>query len=641
MSKKVLAALDWVIIAIYFVICLSIGIFSKIRRRKNTVEEFFLGGRSMIWLTVGCSLYASNMGSEHFIGLAGSGASTGIAVVAYEWHASWVLLLLGYFFVPIYIRSDIYTMPEYLKCRFQSKWMRIYLTVVCLISYITTKVAVDIFAGGLFLKEAVDFNIYISSVVLLSFTAAYTLLGGLSAVMYTDFIQCTIMIFGSVALSIIGFNKVGGFGELWEKYPLAVGESVTSANLTSNVFMKEASAFSTMIYNNTLNTTCYNVQEKWDHIFRPLDDAEFPWIGVVFSLPITGIWYWCTDQVIVQRTLCAKSLAHARAGTIFAGFLKILPLFIMIMPGMVARVLFPDIIACPDYDSCKAKCGNELGCSNLAYPQLVLNILPSGFVGLMLSVMIAALMSSMSSAFNSASTIFTMDIWKVIRPKAHDRELLWVGRIVIVILAVIGIAWIPIVQSGGKGQLFTYLQTVQSYLAPPTCAVFLVAMLWPKLTEAGALSSMLLGLLLAIIRLAVDIIYIPPKCGDVDNRPGFAKLHFMYFSLILLFLSITVMCVVSLFTRPVPIEMLGRLTWKTIDEPKYVVSEEEKVHTDRDNFKMESIISNPHPDELCGSSNHNITVKSFEEQSKLQKWLVWAASGTMLIVLFSMWVYFG
>lgn len=641
MEKKALAAIDWIVIGAYFVMCLSIGVFSKLKHTKNTVEEYFLAGRSMVWLAVGCSLYASNMGSEHFIGLAGSGASTGIAVVAYEWHASWILLLLGFFFVPIYIRSEIYTMPEYLKCRFRSKWIRIYLTVVCLISYVMTKVAVDLYAGSLFIEEAVGFNIYLSSLVLLVFTATYTLLGGLSAVIYTDFIQCIIMICGSLALTLIGFNKIGGLAGLWEKYPYAVGKSITA---TTNI-INTTEVFSPTIMSVLQNTTtamnssaCYAVDDNWNHIFRPVSDGNFPWIGVVFSLPITGIWYWCTDQVIVQRTLGAKNLVHARAGTVLAGFLKILPLFTMIMPGMVARVLFPDTVACPDAASCYAQCGNELGCSNLAFPQLVLKILPRGLVGLMLSVMVAAVMSSLSSAFNSASTIFTIDIWKVLRPKARDRELLWVGRIVVVALVGVGIAWVPVVQSGGKGELFTYLQSIQAYLAPPTCAVFLIGMLTPKLTEKGALSSMLFGLALGLVRLALDIIYTPPKCGELDTRPFFVKLHFMYYSLVLFFISIILMCVVSAFTCPVPRDMLGRLTWQTMNIQKYI----EPVYDGDDHTVLADVPINMAEEFKTRYDNQepNVREVQFESTSMLQKWSVKLAASALVVVLIALWVYF-
>ncbi|XP_066930269.1 sodium/mannose cotransporter SLC5A10-like [Clytia hemisphaerica] len=630
LEQKTLTAADWSIIGIYFAICLGLGVYSKFGKNKNnTAEEYFLAGRSMMWWAVGGSLYASNMGSEHFIGLAGSGAASGIGVVAYEWHASWILLLLGFFFVPIYIRSKIYTMPEYLRNRFQSKWMRIYLTVVSLISYITTKISVDLFAGALFLREAIGLNIYISSAALLVFTALYTLLGGLSAVIYTDVMQCTLMVIGALSLSILGFKEVGGLEGLWEKYPKAIGSPLNT----------------TMLMNATDNATlgCYgSVETYWGNMFRPYDDGEFPWPGIIFSLPITGIWYWCTDQVIVQRTLGAKNMVQARLGTIVAGFLKLLPLFIMVMPGMISRVLYADRVACGSPEACFDFCENKYGCSNQAYPLLVLNILPSGLVGLMLAVMVAALMSSLSSAFNSSSTIFTMDIWRVLRPKANDKEMLMVGRVVVVVMVGIGIAWMPNVSQGHSGQLFTYLQTIQSYLAPPTCAVFLVGMLWTGLTEVGALSSMLFGLVFGIVRISLDVAYPKPHCGQVDDRPSFVKLHFMYYALIMFAACIIIMCVLSLFTRPVPLDLLGALTWKTINKPRFKEGMKSAEHTVSADLKLDDVrISTSNSQVGLNADQAELDeIEEFENQTAFAKWGVRVAAGCLVFALLFLWIWY-
>ncbi|XP_012560407.2 sodium/mannose cotransporter SLC5A10 isoform X1 [Hydra vulgaris] len=646
-----LAVWDWIVVGLYFGVCLSLGIYSKFAKNKNdTAEEYFLAGRSMLWWAVGGSLYASNMGSEHFIGLAGSGAAAGIGVVAYEWHASWILLLLGFFFVPIYIRSKIYTMPEYLMHRFQSKWMRFYLTIVSLISYVTTKIAVDIYAGGIFLQNAVGINIYLSSAVLLSFTAIYTLFGGLTAVIYTDVMQCIIMVFGALALSIIGFKKVGGLKGLWKEYPLAIGKP-----LFANMTMTTSAAYITMASNTTTtaivasNSTiapfvasCYSIDKNWNHMIRPLDDPEYPWLGLIFSLPVTGIWYWCTDQVIVQRTLGAKNLVNARLGTIIAGFLKLLPLYIMVMPGMIARVLYPNIVGCADPISCKKVCNNPYGCSNEAYPKLVLTILPQGLVGLMLAVMLAALMSSLSSAFNSSSTIFTMDIYRVLKPKSTNKELILVGRLVVVVLVGVGIAWIPIVSQGHGGQLFKYLQTIQSYLAPPTCAVFLVGMLWARLTEAGALTSMVFGLLMGVTRLGMDVAFPQPHCGENDNRPAFVKLHFMFYALIIFFSCIIIMMLTSLFTRPVPLEKLGALTWKTINKPRYYDSPQEIAKVIDMGVEMgeSSIHTSSSQSKLTATDDEKREIEEFEHQTTFSKWAVYSSAGSLIFALLFLWVWY-
>eukprot|EP00794_Sanderia_malayensis_P006218 gene6218-6934_t len=681
MSDANIGPADWVVIACYFCFCIGLGIWSKFRKqgkKEETAESYFLAGRSMAWWAVGGSLFASNIGSEHFIGLAGSGAATGIGVVAYEWQASWILLLLGFFFVPIYLRAKIFTMPEYLKHRFQSKYMRAYMTVVSLLSYVTTKISVDMYAGGVFMKEAMGWNIYVSSAIILTITALYTLLGGLTAVIYTDVLQCTIMIAGAIGLSAVGFSKLGGLDELWKQYPTAVGASIlnvfntNTTNITSTVANITATVAMNMTNNSTSVDGCYKVDPHWSHMFRPIDDPNYPWIGLWFSLPVTGIWYWCTDQVIVQRTLGAKDIGHARGGTILAGFLKILPMYIMVMPGMISRVLFKDAVGCADPASCLHYCNNKFGCSNTAYPKLVLNILPTGAVGLMLAVMLAALMSSLSSAFNSSSTIFTVDIWKIFRPKASEREQLIVGRIVVVILVVIGFVWIPVVSSGHGGQLFVYLQTIQSYLAPPACAVFLVGMLWPGLTEIGALSSMIFGLILGIVRLAFDVAMPAPHCGEIDNRPGFVKLHFMYYAIVIFASCMVLMIFLSFFTPSVSIEDLGALTWPTINNPRYRSGRSKAEYTvsTGDQFDMDRV-TNAHGQ--AGEEKHQMSADSvvhskatltnaedgkgeteekydrekelmeiadFENQNVVTKWAIRGCAIALLCVLAFMWAYY-
>lgn len=582
-SSKSLHVADWVIIAVYFLGCLVVGLWSKFRKTRlsdETAETYFLAGRSMMWWAVGPSLFASNIGSEHFVGLAGSGAATGIGVVSYEWQACWILLLLGWVFVPIYLRSRVFTMPEFLQKRFQSQWIRTYLTAVALISYVFTKTSVDIYAGSVFLYEAVGWNIYISAACILAITAVYTLLGGLTAVIYTDVLQCTIMILGAIVLAILSFVKVGGYDALWEGYGSAVGKSVLIgaqtmvANSTNSTMGNSTMGNGTMgngtMGNESLSSgleACFKLTPEWGHMFRPIDDPDYPWLGLWTTLPIMGVWYWCTDQVIVQRVIGAKTNVQAKAGSILAGFLKILPIFIMVMPGMIARVLFPDSIACPDPESCLKHCGNEWGCTNNAYPKLVLNVLPVGLVGLMMAVMMAALMSSLSSAFNSSSTIFTVDVWLRFRPQAGEREQLIVGRIVVVLLVIVSICWLPIIQGSAGTQLFVYIQTIQSYLAPPITMVFGLGILWTGLTSAGALSGLLIGFVLGMAKFIAGNVYTTPKCGEEDTRPGFAKMHFMFYAIIIFVVSGTVMVVVSFFTKKVPLNELGGLTWKTISDP--------------------------------------------------------------------------
>ncbi|CAB4010763.1 sodium glucose cotransporter 5-like [Paramuricea clavata] len=354
---------DWLAIAIYFVFTIGLGLAVKFRRgrRQESTESFFLAGRSLVWWMVGGSIFASNIGGTHFIGIAGDGAATGIAVICYEWQASWTLLILGYFFVPVYLTSGIYTMPEYMQKRYQSQSIRTILTFITLVSYVFTKISIDIYAGSVYFREATGWNIYISAFVVLSITAVYVIVGGLEAVTFTDILQVSIMLIGAIILTILGFIEIGGLEKLWEEYPKSFGRNWrTMENVTVNGTISESHGNS---------SSCYGLTPYWANMFRPFDDPDFPWFGLWFALPIVEIWYWCTDQVMVQRALAAKSVVHAKGGTIFAGFLKILPMFIMVFPGMISRVLYKDDVACPDAESCERACGNKLGCSNLAYPR--------------------------------------------------------------------------------------------------------------------------------------------------------------------------------------------------------------------------------------------------------------------------------
>lgn len=576
-EQRSMHIIDWIVIGVYFLGCIIVGLWSKFRKQKGrdeTAETYFLAGRSMMWWAVGPSLFASNMGSEHFVGLAGSGAATGIAVVSYEWQASWILLLLGWVFLPIYLRSRVFTMPEYLQKRFQSHWIRTYLTAVALISYVFTKTSVDIYAGSVFLYEAVGWNIYISAASILGITAVYTVLGGLTAVIFTDVLQCVIMIIGAIVLSVLSFVKIGGYSALWEHYGNALGKPYIAAATTMTTTNPNITTAATTLANtvanlttSSLDTSCYKMTPYWSNMFRPLDDPDYPWLGLWITLPILGVWYWCTDQVIVQRALGAKSNTHAKAGAILAGFFKILPMFVMVMPGMISRVLFPDSIACPDPESCKFHCGSEFGCTNNAYPKLVLNVLPIGLVGLMMAVMMAALMSSLSSVFNSSGTIFTVDVWLRFRPRASEREQVIVGRVVVVVLVVLSICWLPIIQGSAGTQLFVYIQKIQSYLSPPITMVFVLGILWPGLTASGALAGLLVGFLLGMAKFIVGNVYADPHCGEVDSRPGFAKMHFMYYAMVIFSTSGLIMVVVSFFTKKVPRDELGGLTWPTINDP--------------------------------------------------------------------------
>ncbi|CAL8387333.1 unnamed protein product [Boreogadus saida] len=456
-------AADISVIVIYFLVVLAVGVWAMVRTNRSTVGGFFLAGRSMVWWPIGASLFASNIGSGHFVGIAGTAAAGGIAIGGFEWNALVVVVILGWLFVPIYIKAGVVTMPEYLKKRFGGQRIRVYLSVLSLFLYVFTKISADMFSGAIFINLALGLNIYLAVICLLLITALYTVTGGLAAVIYTDTLQTIIMVVGSFILMGFAFNEVGTYDDFQRLYMQAV------PNITGNI-----------------SAECYEPQADSFHIFRDAVTGNPPWPGLIFGLTIQAVWYWCTDQVIVQRCLSAKNLSHVKAGCILCGYLKLLPMFLMVFPGMISRILYPNEIGCVDPDECLKFCDASVGCTNLAYPKLVVDLMPNGLRGLMLSVMLASLMSSLTSIFNSASTLFTMDIYTKFRRTASEKELMLAGRVFMLALIGVSIAWIPIVQSAQSGQLFDYIQSVTSYLTPPIAAVFILAVFCKRVNETAS-----------------------------------------------------------------------------------------------------------------------------------------------------------
>ncbi|XP_070554551.1 sodium/glucose cotransporter 4-like [Ptychodera flava] len=395
-SGEELVALDYVIIALYFVVVLGVGLWASIRANRGTTTGYFLAGRGMLWWPVGLSLFVTNIGSSSFIGIAGSAAVDGIAVVFYEFSGLACLILMGFIFVPIYICSGSFTMPDYLQKRFGGERLRLYMAAASIFLAIFTALAGEMYAGSIIIQQAVGWDIYVSCVTLVALTAIYTVLGGLTAVIYTDAVQSFIIIGSAIVLTILAFLEVGTYDEFKNLYMDAVPNTTIEGNSTCGIPSEEA----------------------W-HIFRPVDSG-FPWPGALFGINILSAYYFCTNQVIVQRCLAAKNVTHAKAGSILAAFLKVLPLFLMVWPGMIARILYPDEVACNDPDECSKYCDNPAGCSNLAYPILMMRIMPMGLRGLMMAAMLATIMSSLTSIFNSTSTMITVDLWQRIRPKASQ-----------------------------------------------------------------------------------------------------------------------------------------------------------------------------------------------------------------------------
>ncbi|XP_068823615.1 sodium/myo-inositol cotransporter 2 isoform X1 [Capricornis sumatraensis] len=542
--RRTLEAGDIAVLTLYFLFVLVVGLWSTVKTTRDTVKGYFLAGGNMQWWPVGASLFASNVGSGHFVGLAGSGAAAGLSVTAYELNGLFFVLMLSWIFLPIYITGQVTTMPEYLRKRFGGNRIPIILAVLYLFIYIFTKISVDMYAGAIFIQQSLHVNLYLAIVGLLAVTALYTIAGGLAAVIYTDALQTLIMLIGALILMGYSFAAVGGLEGLEEKYFLA------------------------MASNRSENSSCGLPREDAFHIFRDPVTSDLPWPGILFGMSIPSLWYWCTDQVIVQRTLAAKNLSHAKGGSLLAAYLKVLPLFIMVFPGMVSRVLFPDEVACADPEICRKVCSNPAGCSDIAYPKLVLELLPTGLRGLMMAVMVAALTSSLTSIFNSASTIFTMDLWNHLRPRASEKELMIVGRVFVLLLVLVSILWIPVVQASQGGQLFIYIQSISSYLQPPVAVVFIMGCFWKRANEKGAFFGLALGLLLGLVRLILDFIYAQPRCDQLDERPAVVKdVHYLYFSMILSSVTLITVCAVSWFTEPPSKEMVSRLTWSTRHDP--------------------------------------------------------------------------
>ncbi|XP_073400466.1 sodium/glucose cotransporter 4 isoform X2 [Dendrobates tinctorius] len=564
---------DIIVVVLYFAFVLAVGIWSSVRASRGTVGGYFLAGRSMTWWPIGASLMSSNVGSGLFVGMAGSGAAGGLAVGGFEWNASWVLVALGWIFVPVYLASGVVTMPEYLEKRFGGRRIRIYMSVLSLILYIVTKISTDIYSGALFIQVSLGWNIYLATVILLVVTAIYTVAGGLTAVIYTDTLQTVIMVVGAFILMFISFDKIGWYPGLEEKYMQAIPKVTVP------------------------NTTCHLPRSDAFHMFRDPLTGDLPWPGLIFGLTILATWVWCTDQVIVQRSLAAKNLSHAKGGSIVGGYLKILPTFFVVLPGMISRALYPDEIGCVDPTECHNFCGINVSCSNVAYPMLVIRLMPVGLKGLMIAVIMAALMSSLTSIFNSASTIFTLDIWIRIRKNAKETELMIVGRVFIVILVVISILWIPIIQAANSGLLFDYMQSVTSYLSPPVTAIFILGIFVKRLTEPAAFWGLLIGLLVGLTRMIMDFVYTAPNCGQEDTRPSVLKnVHYLYFAMLLFGLTSVICIVISLCTKAIPDDELGRMTWWTRNKVDQTLSVKDDMDLSSDVPVVSSTIEKE-PDE--------------------------------------------
>lgn len=505
MAHKMLTTLDWIVIGGYFLLLLGVA-WWVIKQKQTDSEDYFLAGRNMGWFVVGASIFASNIGSEHVVGLAGSGAGDKFPLLIYELHA-WVVVLLGWLFLPFYIRSGVFTMPEFLEKRYgpNTRW---FLSLFSLAAYVLTKVSVTLYAGGIVISTLLGISFMTGALITVILTGIYTILGGMRAVVYTETLQAIILVLGAATLTILGLNAAGG----WSSVVDTVGP-------------------------------------EYMNMWRSMDDPDYPWHWLVLSSTIVGIWYWCTDQVIVQRVLTAKNLKEGRRGSIFGAFLKLLPVFLFLIPGVIALVL-------------KMRGELQWDRPDEAFPTLMMHILPSGLRGLVAAGLMAALMSSLASVFNSCSTLFTIDIYKKWYPAASEARMVHIGRMATLTVVILGIAWVPIIERLADGALYGYLQNVQSYIAPPITAVFLLGIFFSRINYQGAQATLFTGLLVAALRLGLEVSkhHLDPS-GFLF---AYADMNFLKFSSFFFLFCVATAVLVSMVTPAMSRARLSGLTLGTL-----------------------------------------------------------------------------
>lgn len=534
--------LDWMVMGLFTLALIGIIVWVT-RQKEESSADYFLAGRSAGWLAIGASIFASNIGSEHLIGLAGAGASSGMAMAHWEIQG-WIILILGWAFVPFYSRSMVLTMPEFLERRYNPQ-SRTSLSIISLISYVLTKVAVTVYAGGLVFQKVfgidtlwgIDF-FWISAIGLVIITAIYTVLGGMKSVLYTSVLQTPILLLGSLIIVTLGLKALGGWNEMMDVV------RATPANEFGN---------------------------SMGDLIRSNSDKDFPWLGILIGSPIVGFWYWCTDQFIVQRVLSGRNQQQARRGAIFGAYLKLTPVFLFLIPGMIAFAMSQKSVTIH---------GTVFHLSNpdAAFPSLVTALLPAGVKGLVVCGILAALMSSLASLFNSSAMLFTIDFYQKFRPKASQERLVTVGRIATVVIVILGILWIPIMKSIGN-VLYTYLQDVQSVLAPGIAAAFLLGVLWKRASAQGGLWGLLAGTIIGLIRLGAKVYY-SLQAGQGNDVTVWAAQHgvnnwfynlfyatnWLFFSGGMLIFCMLVIAVISLATQAPDAEKIKGLVFGTATE---------------------------------------------------------------------------
>ncbi len=515
--------LDFAVVAIYFGIILWIARWAASSKTDSEFSsvDYFLAGKNQGWLVIGASLFASNIGSEIILGVSGAGARADMPMANFEILASLVLILFGWVFVPFYLRSGIYTMPEFLEKRY-SRACRDYLSVVSILAYIITKISLIIFAGAL-VFEVLGIPFWTGAIITVVATGFYTVLGGLKAVIYTDMVQAFILILGTVVVSIFGLYQLGGWDGLIDTISVA---SLEDGKPSVSQFF---------------------------NLWRPMKDTDYPWTGMLFGAPILGVWYWCTDQYIVQRALSAKDISNARKGALFAGYLKLLPVFLFFIPGVIAYAMLQ-----------KGIISFSLEDADQALPALITQVLPIGFKGLAIAGLLAALMSSLSSAFNSSSTLLTIDFYQKFRPEATEKDLVRFGRLATVVLVVLSLGWIPFMDALMGGGIFHYLQSIQAYISPPIAAVFLLGLFFKWINARGAIVALWTGFTIGVARLVLEFM---SNNESIVVAKGsalayFLDINFLHFALFLFLFCSALLMLVSKMTAPQPEAELALVTFQ-------------------------------------------------------------------------------
>jgi solute:Na+ symporter, SSS family len=521
-----MASLDWIVLGLFALALVGVILWTLKKKTQDT-SDYFLAGRDATWIAIGASIFASNIGSEHLVGLAGAGATSGMAMAHWEMHG-WLILILGWVFVPFYARSGVFTMPEFLEKRYNSN-ARSFLSIISLVSYILTKVAVTVYAGGVVFKDVFDIEyiilfslkvdfFWVSAIGLVVLTGLYTVFGGMKAVLYTSVLQTPILLFGSIAILVIGLVKLGGWADMME--------------IVRSTDVKYLNDAGEVIY--------HSAKDSMANLIRSPGDPQFPWTGVLLGSAIIGFWYWCTDQFIVQRVLSGRDQKQARRGAIFGAYLKLTPVFIFLIPGMIAFSLTQKID--PETQLPMLSLANN----DAAFSTLVKELLPKGFTGIVVGGILAALMSSLASLFNSSAMLFTVDFYQKFKPNATQHHYVTVGRLATIVIVILGILWIPVMK--GLGQvLYAYLQDVQSLLAPGIAAVFLLGVISKRTTPIAGFTGLVAGFVLGMLRLGLKVYY-GDTVGDDFLYNLIVAPNWLHYSIAMFFIIIAMMLVISTFT---------------------------------------------------------------------------------------------